>query len=140
MARGAAGMARLGHGRRGCMHGRARCGGGLSREQPHRMAARDLGLATLGPRPLCSTWVTINAETRKLAKLPEGVRERWLPLAARADRAALPAGDTRRKLPEMPGGGAAAYAGPHVTARRGDMDPNGHINNGAPHAGTACIA
>ncbi|GBF96834.1 oleoyl-acyl carrier thioesterase chloroplastic-like [Raphidocelis subcapitata] len=74
-----------------------------------------------------STWVTINAETRKLAKLPEEVRARWLHLAPTPPRLVLPAPDTRRKLQEFPA--APALEGPVVSARRSDVDPNGHINN-----------
>jgi hypothetical protein len=77
------------------------------------------------PHP--STWVTINSETRKLAKLPEDVRARWLPLSPSPPRAALPPGETRRKLEDFPE--APALQGPLVTARRSDVDPNGHINN-----------
>ena len=74
-----------------------------------------------------STWVTINAETRKLAKLPEDVRARWLVLAPSPPRAVLPPGDTKRKLEDFPE--APAWRGPVVSARRSDVDPNGHINN-----------
>jgi len=75
-----------------------------------------------------STWVTINSETRKLAKLPEEIRTRWLLLAPSPARTVLPASDTKRKLQEFPPTDRAA-AGPVVSARRSDMDPNGHINN-----------
>jgi hypothetical protein len=74
-----------------------------------------------------STWVTINTQTRKLAKLPEEVRARWLTLSPSPPRAVLPPSDTKRKLQEFPE--APALQGPLVTARRSDVDPNGHINN-----------
>ncbi len=76
-----------------------------------------------------STWVTINSETRKLAKLPEDIRARWLTLAPSPPRAVLPAADTKRKLEEFPPGDGGALQGPVVSARRSDVDPNGHINN-----------
>ncbi|KAI8468433.1 MAG: acyl-ACP thioesterase-domain-containing protein [Monoraphidium minutum] len=71
-----------------------------------------------------STWVTINSETRKLSKLPEEIRARWLNLAPSPARLVLPVADTKRKLQDFPE--APALAGPLVTARRTDMDPNGH--------------
>lgn len=74
-----------------------------------------------------STWVTINSETRKLSKLPEDVRARWLNLAPSPPRAALPASATKRKLQDFPQ--EPALHGPLVSARRSDTDPNGHINN-----------
>ncbi|KIZ01379.1 fatty acyl-ACP thioesterase A [Monoraphidium neglectum] len=74
-----------------------------------------------------STWVTINSETRKLSKLPEEVRTRWLNLSPSPPRIVLPVGETKRKLEDFPED--AALVGPVVSARRTDMDPNGHINN-----------
>jgi hypothetical protein len=49
----------------------------------------------------CSTWVTINAESRRLAKIPENVKQRFLQLAPSPPRCAIPTSDTRRKLPEF---------------------------------------
>lgn len=74
-----------------------------------------------------STWVTINMDTRKLAKLPDSVRSRWLSLAPSPPRAVLPPEATKRKLPDFPAD--ASLTGPMVSARRSDVDPNGHINN-----------
>lgn len=48
-----------------------------------------------------STWVTINAESRRLAKIPEAVKQRFLQLAPSPPRCAIPTSDTRRKLPEF---------------------------------------
>lgn len=48
-----------------------------------------------------STWVTINTETRKLAKLPEDVKRRFLRLAPSPPRSAIPANETRLKLPDF---------------------------------------
>lgn len=79
---------------------------------------QQLGAAT-------STWVTINSLTRRLAKLPDGVRQRFLTLSS--NESVLPVKDTRRKLPEFEF--PAAYEGPVQVGRRSDMDPNGHINN-----------
>lgn len=74
-----------------------------------------------------STWVTINSTTRKLAKLPEQVRAKFLKFSPSPPRHVLPIAETRRKLPDflLP----AAYQGPEQVARRTDMDANGHINN-----------
>ena len=49
----------------------------------------------------CSTWVTINAETRKLAKIPADVKQKFLRLAPSPPRSAIPTRETRRKLPEF---------------------------------------
>ncbi|KAF6251288.1 acyl-ACP thioesterase-domain-containing protein [Scenedesmus sp. NREL 46B-D3] len=48
-----------------------------------------------------STWVTINAESRRLAKIPEKVKQRFLQLSPSPPRCAIPTSDTRRKLPEF---------------------------------------
>jgi fatty acyl-ACP thioesterase A len=93
----------------------------------------ELGAAT-------STWVTINDATRRLSRLPESVRARFLPLSPSPPRHALPAGETRRKLPDLPeptasnaplplDALAALPEGQLQIARRSEMDPNGHINN-----------
>ena len=107
----------------------------------------ELGAAT-------STWVTINHATRRLSRLPENVRARFLPLSPSPPRHALPAAETRRRLPDLPpappppaaasdgaaSDGAAVAStsasasallppGPIQIARRSEMDPNGHINN-----------
>lgn len=45
--------------------------------------------------------MTINAESRRLAKIPEAVKQRFLQLAPSPPRCAIPTSDTRRKLPEF---------------------------------------
>lgn len=74
-----------------------------------------------------STWVTINTATRRLAKLPEDVRKRFLRFGPSGDVQILPVEETRKKLPDMelPG----EIQAPVQVARRSDMDMNGHINN-----------
>eukprot|EP00879_Flechtneria_rotunda_P001457 GHRR01001611.1.p1 GENE.GHRR01001611.1~~GHRR01001611.1.p1 ORF type:complete len:446 (+),score=123.10 GHRR01001611.1:244-1581(+) len=84
------------------------------------LTGRYLGAAT-------STWVTINTDTRKLAKIPEDVRQKFLQFAPSPPKAALAPGDTRKKLPDFVW--PAQLEGPSQLGRRGDMDPNGHINN-----------
>ncbi|WIA37458.1 hypothetical protein OEZ86_014375 [Tetradesmus obliquus] len=74
-----------------------------------------------------STWVTINAESRRLAKIPEAVKQRFLQLAPSPPRCAIPTSDTRRKLPEFVW--PPQLTAPSQLGRRSDMDPNGHINN-----------
>eukprot|EP00197_Chlamydomonas_leiostraca_P005602 CAMPEP_0202869348 /NCGR_PEP_ID=MMETSP1391-20130828/12405_1 /ASSEMBLY_ACC=CAM_ASM_000867 /TAXON_ID=1034604 /ORGANISM="Chlamydomonas leiostraca, Strain SAG 11-49" /LENGTH=347 /DNA_ID=CAMNT_0049549661 /DNA_START=114 /DNA_END=1158 /DNA_ORIENTATION=+ len=74
-----------------------------------------------------STWVTINTATRKLSKLPEELKARFMRLAPKPPRHAVPADQTKRKLPEMDE--ATKFEGPKQVARRSDMDMNGHINN-----------
>jgi hypothetical protein len=96
----------------------------LHRSPPHE---RPAPLPRRPPSCLRSTWVTINSETRKLSKLPEEVRTRWLNLSPSPPRIVLPVGETKRKLEDFPED--AALVGPVVSARRTDMDPNGHINN-----------
>ncbi|KAG2486181.1 hypothetical protein HYH03_015144 [Edaphochlamys debaryana] len=83
-------------------------------------SGRLLGVAT-------STWVTINAAARRLAKLPDDQRNRFLRFAAPNTAAVLPVEETKRKLPDMdlPG----KHQAPTQVARRSDMDMNGHINN-----------
>uniref|UniRef100_A0A2Z5X8I3 Acyl-[acyl-carrier-protein] hydrolase n=1 Tax=Eudorina sp. NIES-3984 TaxID=1941220 RepID=A0A2Z5X8I3_9CHLO len=74
----------------------------------------ELGAAT-------STWVTINMDTRRLAKIPDTLRRRFLRFAPEISLHALPVAETKKKLPEM--------VLPGQVARRSDMDMNGHINN-----------
>lgn len=50
---------------------------------------------------VCSTWVTINSDTRKLAKIPEDVKQRFRRLAPNPPRHVLPDKETRKKLPDF---------------------------------------
>jgi len=52
-------------------------------------------------RCLHSTWVTINAETRKLGKIPEDVKKKFLCLSPSPPRSPIPAEETRKKLPDF---------------------------------------
>lgn len=80
----------------------------------------ELGCAT-------STWVTINHVTRKLSKLPEDLRAKFMQFSPGTSRHALPVQDTRKKLPDFV---YPAQIEAHTQmARRSDMDMNGHINN-----------
>lgn len=72
-----------------------------------------------------STWVTINTETRKPAKIPAEVKQRFRQLAHEGHT--IPTKETRRKLPEFVW--PAQLTAPSQLGRRSDMDPNGHINN-----------
>eukprot|EP00775_Hariotina_reticulata_P013323 gene13323-13452_t len=66
-----------------------------------------------------STWVTINAETRKLGKIPEDVKKKFLCLAPSPPRSAIPAADTRKRLPDFdwPAQVSSARDGPQHTIR-----------------------
>lgn len=81
---------------------------------------KQLGRAT-------STWVMINMHTRRLAKMPEFIRDRlrWYQLEPPSN--AIPTEYTRLKIPEV--SEETATAGAPQVARRSDMDMNGHINN-----------
>ncbi|GLC41093.1 hypothetical protein PLESTB_000943700 [Pleodorina starrii] len=74
-----------------------------------------------------STWVTINMDTRRLVKLPDNLRKRFLRFGPESSEHVLPPDETKKKLPEMelPG----QVQAPQQVARRSDMDMNGHINN-----------
>ncbi|MEW5297261.1 MAG: hypothetical protein WDW36_000484 [Sanguina aurantia] len=74
-----------------------------------------------------STWVTINMATRKLSKLPDDVRKRFMRLSSPTRECVLPVDETRMKLPDMQL--PAEVEGEVQVARRSDMDMNGHINN-----------
>jgi hypothetical protein len=50
---------------------------------------------------VCSTWVTINTQTRRPAKIPEGVKQRFVRLAPSPPRFAIAADQARKKLPEF---------------------------------------
>jgi hypothetical protein len=51
--------------------------------------------------PACSTWVTINTETRRPAKIPEDVKQRFRQLAPSPPRFAIAKDEARKKLPEF---------------------------------------
>ncbi|GIL58555.1 hypothetical protein Vafri_13497 [Volvox africanus] len=74
-----------------------------------------------------STWVTINIDTRRLAKLPDTLRKRFLRFGPASSTHVLPPEETKKKLPDMDMPGQVQ--GPQQVARRSDMDMNGHINN-----------
>ncbi|KAG2429336.1 hypothetical protein HXX76_011102 [Chlamydomonas incerta] len=74
-----------------------------------------------------STWVTINTATRRLSKLPEDVRKRFLNFAPPSSVNILPPEETKKKLQDMVLPGQVQSA--QQVARRADMDMNGHINN-----------
>uniref|UniRef100_UPI003F7784EC Acyl-[acyl-carrier-protein] hydrolase n=1 Tax=Chlamydomonas reinhardtii TaxID=3055 RepID=UPI003F7784EC len=74
-----------------------------------------------------STWVTINTATRRLSKLPEDVRKRFLRFAPPSSVHILPPEETKKKLQDMELPGQVQSA--QQVARRADMDMNGHINN-----------
>lgn len=92
------------------------------------LSGRRLGRAT-------STWVMVNTATRRLAKMPDEMRAKMPLLAPNPPRDAVPIDQARRKLPDLDDGvatasfDAAVFEGPVQTARRADMDMNGHINN-----------
>lgn len=68
-----------------------------------------------------SSWVTLDAATRRLSPLPEELRAR---IPARDERALEYPG---RKTPGLAPVGADE--GSPITARRSDLDVNGHVNN-----------
>lgn len=69
------------------------------------VSGRRLGAAT-------STWVTINTSSRKLAKIPEEVRSKFLTVSPQPVRLVLPPGQCKRKLPDMDAGAMGLYKGP----------------------------
>uniref|UniRef100_A0A1J0AJ11 Acyl-[acyl-carrier-protein] hydrolase n=1 Tax=Dunaliella tertiolecta TaxID=3047 RepID=A0A1J0AJ11_DUNTE len=75
-----------------------------------------------------STWVTINAATRKLTRLPEDLRNFFLRLSPQQPRHAIHPEETKKKLPDIDEQ-KQQYEGPKQIARRSDVDMNGHINN-----------
>jgi fatty acyl-ACP thioesterase A len=48
-----------------------------------------------------STWVTINTATRKLAKLPDDLKARFMKFSTPAPRHSIPIEETKRKLPDL---------------------------------------
>lgn len=48
-----------------------------------------------------STWVTIDIAKRKLSKLPDDMRRRFLQFSPKQKRNAVPTSDAKRKLPEF---------------------------------------
>ncbi|KAA6418468.1 MAG: acyl-ACP, partial [Trebouxia sp. A1-2] len=74
-----------------------------------------------------STWVMINLQTRKVAKIPEAMRQKLARFAPNPLRDAFDKSEHKLKLPnlELP----AEIEGPVQVARRSDVDMNGHINN-----------
>ncbi|GFR43166.1 hypothetical protein Agub_g4215 [Astrephomene gubernaculifera] len=74
-----------------------------------------------------STWVTINTATRRLSKLPDPLRRRFLRFGPPSSVHVLPPQETKKKLPDMVM--PAQIQSPPQVARRSDMDMNGHINN-----------
>ena len=92
------------------------------------LSGRALGRAT-------STWVMVNVATRRLAKMPDEMRSKMPLLAPNPPRDSVAPKQSRRKLPDLDDGPATAsfdgavFEGPVQTARRADMDMNGHINN-----------
>lgn len=84
------------------------------------LTGEQLGRAT-------STWVMINLQTRKVAKIPEAMRHKLARFAPEPLRDAFDRSEHKQKLPnlELP----AEIEGPVQVARRSDVDMNGHINN-----------
>ncbi|DBA83590.1 hypothetical protein WJX77_005571 [Trebouxia sp. C0004] len=74
-----------------------------------------------------STWVMINLQTRKVAKIPEAMRQKLARFAPNPLRDAFDKSERKLKLPnlQLP----AEIEGPVQVARRSDVDMNGHINN-----------
>jgi acyl-CoA thioesterase FadM len=85
-----------------------------------KRTGRTLGRAT-------STWVMINMHTRRLAKLPEVIRQRCSWYQLHPPEHSIPTEQTRSKLPDFPS--EPALASPRQVARSSDVDMNGHINN-----------
>lgn len=85
-----------------------------------KRTGRTLGRAT-------STWVMINMHTRRLAKLPEVIRQRCSWYQLHPPEYSIPTEQTRSKLPDFPP--HPALASPRQVARSSDVDMNGHINN-----------
>jgi len=75
-----------------------------------------------------STWVTINFATRRLAKLPDELKTRFMRFAPPPSRMAIAVEETKKKLPDLDES-LPWVEGQKQIARRSDMDMNGHINN-----------
>ncbi|KAL3130707.1 hypothetical protein ABBQ38_000056 [Trebouxia sp. C0009 RCD-2024] len=84
------------------------------------LTGEQLGRAT-------STWVMVNLQKRKVAKIPDEMRQKLARFAPDPPRDAFDKSDHKLKLPalELP----AEIEGPMQVARRSDVDMNGHINN-----------
>lgn len=74
-----------------------------------------------------STWVTINMATRKLGRLPDDIKSKFMRFTPKLPRHAIPVDQTKRKIGDM--NESEILEGPKQVARRSDMDMNGHINN-----------
>lgn len=74
-----------------------------------------------------STWVMVNMKTRRLSKIPDAMRDEFLPFAPDPPRFGLGNAASKLKLPElqMP----AQFEAPPQVARQTDIDMNGHMNN-----------
>lgn len=85
-----------------------------------------------------SSWVMFNYKTRRLGKMPDGLRDAYRALMPEPPLHVIAPDEARLKLPEPPGGadGGGAATAPGVVVRRHtatalDMDMNGHVNNTA---------
>lgn len=67
-----------------------------------------------------STWVTINTDTRRPAKIPEDVKQRFRRLAPSPPRFAIAADQARKKLPDFEW---PAQVGGLTTAQRAARHP-----------------
>lgn len=74
-----------------------------------------------------TTWVMINMNTRRLAKMPDVIRAKLYGLQMNPPEHAIAAEYRGHKIPDIEE--PAEIAGPSVRASRADMDMNGHINN-----------
>uniref|UniRef100_A0A7S0UJQ0 Acyl-[acyl-carrier-protein] hydrolase n=1 Tax=Polytomella parva TaxID=51329 RepID=A0A7S0UJQ0_9CHLO len=74
-----------------------------------------------------STWVMINIATRRLSRLPDTVRSKYMRLCPSSSYFCVPPKETKLRLPDFPLPGK--LQAPVQVARRSDMDMNGHINN-----------
>lgn len=77
---------------------------------------------------LCrSVWVCINNKTRRLARIPDDLREKCTPKIRHDHECTLPIDETGLKIPEIDPN--RANSGPVRFAGHMQIDMNNHINN-----------
>lgn len=84
------------------------------------LSGRQLGTAT-------STWVMLNTQTRRPARIPEAMLGKLFTFSPREARHVIPVDECKQKLPDFPM--PAEIVGPQQVARRSDVDMNQHLNN-----------
>jgi len=76
-----------------------------------------------------STWVMMNMDTRRLARIPDDVREEYMPFVPQPARWAFDHSQKNSSLTKITKPDSADFVRPNLFPRRNDLDMNQHVNN-----------